>query len=163
MRPFRVDPRLLDFAREMRHDPAPSEQKLWRCLRDRKLNGHKFRRQAPLDKYVADFFCPASKLIVELDGLTHEDRQEHDESRTAELNAQGLDVIRFTNWDVRDNLEGVLLEILRHCESPAQKRSLVVGPSFLPSPLGTGERAGHRCPSPLPSPLYAGERAESKL
>src|SRR5258708_6289757 len=56
-RAFRVNPQLLSLAREMRHKPAPAEQKLWYCLRNRRLNGFKFRRQHPIDPYVADYCC----------------------------------------------------------------------------------------------------------
>jgi len=139
MRPFRVDPWLLDFARGMRHNAVSSEQKLWRCLRDRQLNGHKFRRQVPMDKYVADFYCVASRLVVELDGDSHEERQEYDAQRTLALSRGGLSVVRFTNDDVQSNLENVLLAILEECENRSHSN---IGPSPRPSPLkyrGEGE------------------------
>src|SRR5262245_54274933 len=111
-RAFRVDPHLLSLAREMRQQPAPAEQKLWNCLRNRQLNGFKFRRQYAVDRYVADFYCPQCNLIVELDGDSHEVRKEHDELRTEVLRQHGFDVVRFPNTDVFENLEGVLLKIL---------------------------------------------------
>jgi very-short-patch-repair endonuclease len=116
LRHFRVDPRLLDRARDMRHDPAPPEQTLWRFLRNRRLGGFKFRRQVTFDHYIADFCCVESKLIVELDGDSHAPRQEYDAKRTEWLASQGYKVIRFLNWDLGNNLEGVLMTILRACE-----------------------------------------------
>ena len=60
----------------MRRDPVPAEQKLWKCLRDRQLGGFKFRRQ-----YVADFYCHECRLIVEIDGGTHERREKYDSTK----------------------------------------------------------------------------------
>jgi very-short-patch-repair endonuclease len=138
-RPHKVDPKLLDFARVMRHEPAPAEQKLWRCLRDRQLNGFKFRRQVAVGTYIADFYCAACRLVVELDGDSHSDRKQYDEKRTAELEHEGLAVLRFVNTDVFDHLDSVLEAILRECEARISGAS-GRGPSPLPSPLGTGER-----------------------
>jgi very-short-patch-repair endonuclease len=135
-RHHRVDPQLLEFAREMRRIPAPAEEKLWKCLRNRQLGGFKFRRQSAIATYIADFCCPECKLIVELDGESHEMQYEYDQERSQALGEQGFDVIRFPNTEIQENLEGVLLEILRECES----RSPRVGPSPLPSPPSTGER-----------------------
>ena len=67
-----VDPVLRSRARAMRGEPAPAEEKLWAHVRNRRLGGFKFRRQVPLQTFVVDFFCKESKLVVELDGGTHE-------------------------------------------------------------------------------------------
>src|SRR5690242_8070069 len=99
-RVFRVDPRLLALAKEMRRESAPAEQKLWSCLRNRQLNGFKFRRQYAVDRYVADFCCLECKLIIELDGESHEDRRQHDELRTEILEQHNFEVVRFPNTDV---------------------------------------------------------------
>ena len=115
-RPFSVDPRLLDLAREMRKKPAPAEQKLWYCLRSRRLNGFKFRRQHPVDCYVADYYCAEARLIVEFDGESHIGREQEDAVRTARLNELGYAVVRYSNVDVHENIEGVLLTILKECE-----------------------------------------------
>jgi very-short-patch-repair endonuclease len=120
----------------MRRIPAPSEEKLWRCLRNRQLGAFKFRRQFAVMSFIADFCCPECKLIVELDGESHEMQYEYDQERSHALGERGFDVIRFPNTEVQENLEGVLLEILNECES----RSPCVGPSPLPSPPSMGER-----------------------
>src|ERR1700742_83154 len=81
-RAFRLDPRLLDFAKKLRQGQARAEQILWECLRNRRLNGFKFRRQAPIDEYVTDFYCAECRLVVEADGKTHHGRLAQDEEGT---------------------------------------------------------------------------------
>ena len=101
----------------MRHDPAPCEQRLWQCLRNRQLCGLKFRRQQPLGPFIADFFCADAKLVIEIDGTSHLVRQNYDFVRTERLKREGFDVIRFLNQDVRENLDLVLEQVLMECES----------------------------------------------
>ncbi|MCX5514153.1 endonuclease domain-containing protein [Kaistia algarum] len=101
------------IARRLRRDQTDVERRLWGYLRDRRLDGWKFRRQVPIDSFVADFVCKEAMLIVELDGSQHADhRAEHDARRTASLNILGYRVIRFWNNDVIGNLDGVLSAIL---------------------------------------------------
>src|SRR3954454_6294844 len=99
-RASRVDPQLLEFARVLRTVQTTAEEKLWRCLRNRRLNGFKFRRQVPVDRYVADFYCAETKVIVELDGEAHDEQEEKDEKRTERLQTLGYRVVRFENDDV---------------------------------------------------------------
>jgi lysyl-tRNA synthetase class 2 len=124
------------FARRLRRDQTDAERVLWFRLRDRRLNGLKFKRQVPIDKYIADFFCAEARLIVELDGGQHATRDES--NRTAILESMGYLVVRFWNNDVLQNTDGVLEEILnainRHPQEPPH-----------PVPLPSGERG--RCGS----------------
>ena len=76
-------PKLLDNARHLRKNLTDVEQQLWRQLRLRQIDGHKFRRQHPLGHYIADFVCVECKLIVEVDGGQHADQQTQDATRTA--------------------------------------------------------------------------------
>ena len=99
-------------ARALRANQTEAESRLWQRLRDRQLAGAKFRRQAPVGPYIADFICLAAKLIVEIDGGQHADNAEADAARTAWLEDQGFRVLRFWNNDVLDNTDGVLEEIL---------------------------------------------------
>lgn len=89
---------------------TPAEKILWEELRDSKLNGHKFRRQHPIGKFITDFYCHEKKLVIELDGGIHdtEDVKERDEGRTCELENFELHVIRFTNEDIYTDLDNVL-------------------------------------------------------
>jgi very-short-patch-repair endonuclease len=110
-----VNPILLERAREMRKTRFPAEAILWSVLRDRQLDGLKFRRQHSIDKYIADFYCAEFKLVVESDGDTHDGREKYDETRTQRLKELGYQVVRYTNTDVFENLEGVLISILDIC------------------------------------------------
>lgn len=87
------------FARTMRREPTEAEERLWRALRDRRLDGAKFRRQVPLPPYVADFLCAEAMLIVEVDGSQHGDSVA-DEARTRFLHGKGFRVLRFWNDEV---------------------------------------------------------------
>jgi very-short-patch-repair endonuclease len=96
-------------ARSLRQRSTDAERKLWSRLRDRRLMGFKFKRQAPRGRYVVDFLCVEAALAVEVDGGQHaEKRRQADRMRTAELEREGLTVLRFWNLDVLTNLEGVL-------------------------------------------------------
>lgn len=87
---------------------------MWRELRGRRLSGFKFRRQHPIKRFIVDFVTLDAKLIIEVDGATHstEVQQLRDAERTRELERLGFHVIRVTNTDVYENLEGVLESIL---------------------------------------------------
>ena len=116
---------LRNFARAMRKAPPPAEERLWRVVRNRRLAGYKFRRQHPLGPYILDCYCPAARVVVELDGDTHADpeAQKQDAERTAYLERRGIVVLRFWNVSLADNHEGVVDRILEACaprvKSPA--------------------------------------------
>ncbi|SFG59665.1 endonuclease domain-containing protein [Methylobacterium gossipiicola] len=98
----------------LRRTPTGAEATLWRGLRGSRLNGWKFRRQHPVDRYVVDFACLKAKLVVEVDGATHGSPAalRHDAERTRVIEAAGFQVIRVNNIDLRDNLDGVRETIL---------------------------------------------------
>ncbi len=102
----------LTFARALRREPPATERLLWSLLRDRRLEGLKFRRQVPLGRYVIDFLCPRHRLIIEADGPHHEDSV-RDQIRDAWLGAQGFRVLRFTNKRIQDFPDAVLAEIIQ--------------------------------------------------
>jgi very-short-patch-repair endonuclease len=99
-------------ARALRQDQTDVERKLWALLRSRQLDGFKFRRQVPIDRYFADFACRDANIIVELDGSQHLDRIAYDAERTRVLEACGWRVLRFWNNQVLETPEGVLETIL---------------------------------------------------
>lgn len=100
----------LHRSRSLRRDPTPTEKKLWfEFLREQP---EKFTRQKPLGRYIADFYCSAHRLVIEVDGDSHfTDDGRRDANRTAALEALGVRVIRFTNEDVTQRFEGVCAEI----------------------------------------------------
>jgi very-short-patch-repair endonuclease len=87
-----------------------AERLLWSKLRMKQLKGLMFARQKPLGEYIADFYCHQAKLVIEVDGSQHflDDSVEYDRLRDEYLGNMGLTVLRFTNNDVRDNIEGVV-------------------------------------------------------
>jgi very-short-patch-repair endonuclease len=121
--------RTLKFAKRLRKDMTEAEGKLWSALRGRRFENFKFRRQVPIEKYIADFVCHDCKLIVEVDGQQHEG-SEHDEVRDAYLKSVGYRVLRFWNPDVYVALDGTLLAILDALnDTPHPARSAPPSPS----------------------------------
>ena len=114
-------------ARSLRNASTDAERALWQHLRGRQLAGFKFRRQFPIAGFIADFACVDARLVIELDGGQHADRQDQDARRTARMMVNGYRVLRFWNHDVLARTDAVLEEILRHLSTPPQ-----------PSPAGRG-------------------------
>jgi very-short-patch-repair endonuclease len=104
----------------MRKNPTAAEKALWRVLRDRAVNGLRFRRQHTLDGLVLDFYCHEVQLCVELDGGIHDtdDQRERDAARTAHLQARGIRVLRFRNEEVLSDTRSVLTRIARAASEP---------------------------------------------
>ncbi len=125
--------RLTKVGRGLRRRMTDAEQKLWLELRDRRLNGLKFKRQAPIGDFVADFACLEHHVIVEVDGGQHVAKAATDAERTAKLQAMGYVVLRFWNHEVLKEMDGVLAAILLVIDN--------LGPvPPHPSPLPSGER-----------------------
>jgi len=103
-------------ARALRRNPSLPESLLWQVLRKRP-DGRKFRRQHPLGWYVVDFYCPAARLVVEIDGQSHSmgDRPDHDSRRDAWLGGQGMRVLRLDANEVMNDLESAVRAILLAC------------------------------------------------
>lgn len=99
------------LARELRNAPTPAEARLWRYLRRKQADGWRFRQQHVFDRFIVDFYCPAARLVIEVDGVMHEQRREYDALRTEYLESIGLRVIRFQNEDVFQNIDGVMAVI----------------------------------------------------
>ena len=110
------DPHDLDRARELRQEMNEVEATLWHHLRDRRLREFKFRRQQPLGPFVADFWCATARLVVELDGESHRERKELDAVRDQWMKEQKMEVLRFKNRQVHEDLAGVLDEIEAMCQ-----------------------------------------------
>jgi very-short-patch-repair endonuclease len=100
----------------MRSISTDAERKLWLLLRDRRLEGVKFRRQVPFGPYILDFLCFEHSLIVEVDGGQHAESTA-DVARDARLRSEGFDVVRYWNNDVLKSPEGVLTNLLARLEA----------------------------------------------
>ncbi|PTX45187.1 very-short-patch-repair endonuclease [Christiangramia gaetbulicola] len=99
--------------KKLRKSLTPAEAFLWKQIQNKKLEGRKFRRQHSIENYIADFYCPQERLVIELNGEVHnnETAREYDRKRTEVLNNLGITVIRFENKMVFENLHYVLDEI----------------------------------------------------
>ena len=100
------------LARALRRNMTDAERLLWYNLRDRRLNGYKFRRQYPIGSFIVDFVCVKRKLIVEVDGGQHNWNKDKDANRTEYLEEKGYRVLRFWNNEVLQKIESVLNVIL---------------------------------------------------
>lgn len=122
---LQVIPAILQLAREHRHPLTPAEAKIWARVRNRGLN-FKIRRQYPIWRFIADFYCAEARLVIEIDGDTHAepDQEDYDQARTEWLVERGYRVIRFTNEDVYKHIDDVLNEIFLVCDERTAKHNL---------------------------------------
>jgi very-short-patch-repair endonuclease len=107
---WKVPDRLRSNARALRRNSTDAEKILWSELRGHRLNGAGFRRQVPIENYIADIVCHAARLVIELDGGQHfsDQAEQADARRSTAIEAKGFLVLRFSNYDVMTNREGVL-------------------------------------------------------
>ena len=104
-------PKSIVRARELRRDMTPPERKLWKLLRHHQMRGLHWRRQHPIGNYYADFACSRARLVVELDGASHADRQDADANRDEALCEWGWTTLRFSNADFARSPDGVWQKI----------------------------------------------------
>ena len=102
------NPKLKELARKLRKNSALAEVLLWQKLRNRQMHGYDFHRQKPIDNYIVDFFCHKLKLIIEIDGESHNNKSDEDMERQKRLETIGLHVLRSLDSDVKNNMKGVL-------------------------------------------------------
>lgn len=134
-----MDRRRSERARTLRFNATDAEEVLWAVLRNRGFEGLKWRRQAPIDRFFADFACKDAKIVVELDGRQHDDQGAYDAARTRVLEEAGFHVVRFTNREVLHGLDGVLralkMEVaLARGHGPHLPIGCADGPLPLPKP-----------------------------
>jgi len=111
-------------ARVLRRRQTESENILWKALRNRKLNGLKFRRQVALGRYIVDFICVEEKIIIEVDGSSHIGRDVYDNNRDRFFRSHGLKTLRFTNIQIKESLDLVLEKISREISARTSNPSL---------------------------------------
>ncbi len=100
-----------DRRRNLRNNATSQEQKLWQCLKGKKV-GFKFQRQHSIGNYIVDFYCASKKLIIELDGNQHNNTQEYDKERTLYLKDHEFNVLRFNNNEIDSEIH-VALSIIK--------------------------------------------------
>ena len=102
------NPKLKERARALRKSGNLSESLLWQQLKNKQLNGLDFDRQKIIGNYIIDFYCPNCGVIIEIDGISHDEKIEYDQERDAFLSGLGLTVIHIHDSDVKKNLIGVI-------------------------------------------------------
>jgi very-short-patch-repair endonuclease len=108
---FRAKPSTLETARILRNRMTNSEKLLWEKLKGKQLLGIRFRRQHPIDIFIADFYCHEARLVIEIDGDIHKEQIEYDDGREAEIEKYNIKVIRFTNDEVNNDIDLVVQKI----------------------------------------------------
>ena len=111
-------------AEELRRDQTDAETKLWSRLRAHRMDGVHFRRQYAIGNYIVDFCSPRRKLIIEVDGSQHIERQEYDSERTEFLESLGYQVLRFWNNEIMNNIDAVVGVILDALHKIAEKENI---------------------------------------
>ena len=115
---MRLTPIQRERSRQLRATMTDAERKLWSVLRDRQLQGLRFRRQFPLMQFIVDFVCLEVRLIVEVDGGQHDAQGEYDKARDRLLKEQGFRVLRVWNNEVMQNIAGVVEAIQEAASHP---------------------------------------------
>ncbi len=120
MKTTRNDPLLRQRRQELRRNQTEAEKKFWSHVRNRQFYGVKFFRQYSMGQYILDFYCPKLNIAVELDGSQHsqEESKEYDDARSQYLRSHGINVIRFWNNDVLQNIDDVLAKVAEHITPP---------------------------------------------
>ena len=109
---LKYNPNLKDKARKLRKNSTLSEVLLWNRLKGRQLKGYQFLRQKPVDNYVVDFFCRRLNLVIEIDGDTHIDNEASDKIRQMKLESMGISFLRFSDNEIKSNLDRVVQTII---------------------------------------------------
>ena len=110
----RISSKVTKNARALRKNMTDVELLLWHKIRSRQLQNIRFRRQHPIGRYIVDFICLETKLIIELDGGQHADQKSYDTMRDTWLSQQGFKILRFWNNDILENMDGVIEFISQH-------------------------------------------------
>ena len=125
---YGAKPETFKAARILRKHTTSHEKFLWEKLKLKQICGVRFRRQHPIDFFIADFYCHEARLVVEIDGEIHNQQREYDDGRSAEMERYFIKVIRFTNSEIEKNIEDVVKrienEIASRMESPPWGKDL---------------------------------------
>jgi very-short-patch-repair endonuclease len=143
-----------ELCRELRQRQTPAEEFFWELVRNLRFDGLKFRRQHPLGRFIADFYCPEHKLAIELDGSIHQHQSERDQARDEAINLHGIRVVHIKNADILERPEEILEEL---------GKSLTPGPPLHQRWRGGGEAGGEAATRPLLAGNNSLERIQALL
>ena len=120
MKKTQVPGYVYEVCRNLRRRQTDAEKLLWECLGRKRLKGLKFRRQHPIGRYIADFYCPEAHLAVELDGSIHQvkDQKEYDRIRQEAIEMRGIRVVRLKNEEVEKDIDSVIRRVLSLTSPP---------------------------------------------
>src|SRR6266487_2066801 len=136
-------PQLKERARELRRKMSLAEILLWKRLKGKQLCGYDFDRQRPVGRRIVDFYCKELKLAVDVDGSVHDFTRKEDDRRQREIESLGVTLLRFWNYDVKNDIRSVLKRIevwIRNEELRRGWPRREAGPKPTPSPAGGGEQ-----------------------
>ena len=102
---------VIELAKDMRHNMTEAEERLWSAINKRQINGLKFRRQHPINRYILDFYCYEKQLAIEVDGEVHRKQKDNDNYRDEFLKSIGIRTIRIHNKEIMNNLNAVIEKI----------------------------------------------------
>ena len=108
---FGAKPDIFQKAKVLRNNMTEAEKILWEKLKNKQILNLRFRRQHPIDIFIADFYCHTVRLVIELDGKIHKSQKEYDEGRTAEMEQFDIQVMRFKNEEIKNDIENVINKI----------------------------------------------------
>jgi very-short-patch-repair endonuclease len=108
---FKATAETMRIARRLSENMTNSEKLLWEKLKGKQICGLRFRRQHPIDFFIADFYSHEVRLVVEIDGGIHNQQEEYDDGRSAEMEKYDIKTIRFSNYEVENNIDKIVLEI----------------------------------------------------
>ena len=120
-----------EHAKKLRKNATFTERLLWKYLPAGQLNGYRFLRQKPIDEFIVDFYCKRLRLVIEIDGVTHNEKQIYDKRRENRLKELGFTVLRLDGYYILENITGVL-DLIMNCIEEIEKK-------HPPSPLSKGE------------------------
>jgi very-short-patch-repair endonuclease len=114
--------KLKEHAKELRKNATFTERLLWKYLRAGQLNGYRFLRQNPIDEFIVDFYCKRLRLVIEIDGVTHNEKQIYDKRRENRLKELGFTVLRLDGYYILENITGVL-DLIMNCIEEIEKKT----------------------------------------
>ena len=116
---------LKKYSRKLRKQGTYAEVLLWSILKNRQIKGYRFNRQKPIGQYIVDFYCSKLKLVIEIDGISHDDKPLQDQERQYEIEKYKVAFLRFFDDDVKNNLQGVFEKIMEWIEKYENKNGII--------------------------------------